>query len=560
MAALCFEPVGAGWFAPVAMALLWASVAGRPLRLAAFSGLCFGLAFMLVLLWWLEESIGWAAWLGLAGALAVSVAVASVGVRAVASLPGGPVWAGAVWISVESLRSGWPVGGMPWGRLGFTAIDTPWQPLLPYAGITGTGLLIAIGGFAFAHACSVALRRTSSLRRAAAAGLLAGVCAVVLAGAIWPYRVPTVATTVVAAVQGGVPGDGRDLASHHRAVTSNHVEATTKLANTLSSEQRESLALVVWPENATAVDPVRDPVAREGIEGAVAAVSVPVLVGGIFDGPTAGTAYNRGLLWRPDRGPKLGGGGVYTKTHPVPFGEFIPWRSVIGGWSSRFDRIPRDMLPGQGEGPLSVDGLLVADAICFDVAYDDALPGQVARGGQIVVVQTSNATFTGTSQPEQQFEITRARAVELGRTVVVASTNGVSGVIAGDGEVTQRAPGEETATLVAEVELADRVTPAVRSQPVRSAIIPAVGVAGLVLAFAGGLRRRGRGRVPARRGRSVELAQAAEVGVVVGHRLPAGAGLGAVEPASLAPVGGDPSDDEGSGEDRERVVTQRPSQ
>jgi apolipoprotein N-acyltransferase len=251
---------------------------------------------------------------------------------------------------------------------------------------------------------------------------------------------------------------------------------------------------------------------------------------------------------------------VYTKTHPVPFGEHIPWRSVIGGWSSRFDRIPRDMLPGQGEGPLSVYGLLVADAICFDVAYDDVLPGQVARGGQIAVVQTSNATFTGTTQPEQQFEITRARAVELGRTVVVASTNGVSGVIAGDGEVTQRATGEEAATLVAEVELADRVTPAVRSQSVRSATIPAVAVVGLLLAFARGLRRRGRGRVSTRFERSVELPKAAEVGVVVGHHLTSGAGLGAVEPTSLAPVGGDPSDDEGSGEDRERVVTQRPSQ
>ena len=560
VAALCFEPVGAGWLAPVAMALLWASVARAPLRFAAFSGLCFGLAFMLVLLWWLEDSIGWAAWLGLAGALAVSVAVASVGVRAVASLPAGPVWAGAVWIGVESLRSGWPLGGMPWGRLGFTAIDNPWQPLLPYTGITGTGLLIAIGGFTFAHACSVFLRRTSSLRRTAAAGMLAGVCAAVLAGAIWPYHVPAAATTTVAAVQGGVPGDGRDLAGHHRAVTSNHVEATAVLADSLTSKQRESLVLVVWPENATAVDPVRDPVARAAIEEAVAAIGVPVLVGGIFDGPTAETAYNRGLLWRPDRGPKLGGSGVYTKTHPVPFGEHIPWRSVIGGWSSRFDRIPRDMLPGQGGGPLSVYGLLVADAICFDVAYDDVLPGQVARGGQIAVVQTSNATFTGTIQPEQQFEITRARAVELGRTVVVASTNGVSGVIASDGEVTQRATGEETATLVAEVELANRVTPAVRSQSMRSAAIPAVAVVGLLLAFARGLRRRGRGRVPTRFERSVELPKAAEVGVVVGDYLPSGAGLGAVEPTSLAPVGGDPSDDEGSGEDRERVVTQRPPQ
>nr|WP_236757768.1 apolipoprotein N-acyltransferase [Aeromicrobium sp. PE09-221] len=481
LAALSFPPVSAGWLAPLAMALLWASLSrieARRLWSLVGCGLCFGLAFMLVLLWWLKDSIGWGAWFGLSVAQAVAVTIAVVAMRVVASLSGGPVWAAAVWGSVEALRSSWPLGGMPWGRLGFTAIDTPWQALLGYGGVSGAGFMIALAGFATAHACS--------RRRGPAVVLIGGTCLVAVASAVWPYRVPATDTATVAAVQGGVPGDGRDLAANHRQVTRNHVEATSDLARRLTGEERDSLALVVWPENATAVDPVRDPLAGAEIREAVAAIDAPLLAGSILDGPDQSKAYNRGLLWLPD-GTRA---GVYTKTHLVPFGEYIPWRPLIEGWSSRFDRIPRDMLPGNDEGPIDVQGMLVADAICFDVAYDDVLPRQVARGAQLAVVQTSNATFTGTSQPEQQFAMTRARAVELGRSIVVASTNGVSGIIRPDGSVVRRAPSGPAATLVAAVPLAEVITPAIRLQFMRSAGLHAAGFLGLAFALARWSRQR----------------------------------------------------------------------
>ena len=57
-------------------------------------------------------------------------------------------------------------------------------------------------------------------------------------------------------------------------------------------------------------------------------------------------------------------------------------------------------------------GLKVADAICFDVAYDDGLYAQLSHGGQLVVVQTSNAMFIHTAQIDQQFAISRLRAIE----------------------------------------------------------------------------------------------------------------------------------------------------
>lgn len=79
--------------------------------------------------------------------------------------------------------------------------------------------------------------------------------------------------------------------------------------------------------------------------------------------------------------------------------------------------------------PLDVGGSAVADAVCFDIADDDVLQDQVLRGAELVVVQTSNATFVNTGQIEQRFAITRLEAIETVRWLAVASTNGLTGVI-----------------------------------------------------------------------------------------------------------------------------------
>ena len=117
----------------------------------------------------------------------------------------------------------------------------------------------------------------------------------------------------------------------------------------------------------------------------------------------------------------------------MPFGEYLPWRPVIEGWWEQFRSIRRDVLPGSDQGPMEIGGVTVANAICFDIAYDDVVARQVREGAQVVVVQTSNATFFGTSRLEQQLRITRIRAVVSGRTVVVAALNGLTAVIGRDG-------------------------------------------------------------------------------------------------------------------------------
>jgi apolipoprotein N-acyltransferase len=105
---------------------------------------------------------------------------------------------------------------------------------------------------------------------------------------------------------------------------------------------------------------------------------------------------------------------------------------------------------------------LVGDVICFEIAYDDVVR-EVARGGaEMLVVQTNNATYMGTGQIEQQFDIARLRAIETGRHVVVVATNGVSGIIAPDGHVVARAPVRTQAVLTHTLPVVEGLTPALR--------------------------------------------------------------------------------------------------
>ncbi|QCC76079.1 hypothetical protein [Nocardioides daphniae] len=193
-AAASFEPYGCGWLAPLAMTMLWLAVRGSSWRAALLRGACFGAAFMGVLLWWLVDSIGWVAWALLASTQGVAVAVAAVGVSAVSRLPGGPVWAGAAWSLVETIRSAWPLGGMPWGRWGVTALETPWEDLLPYAGISGTGFVVATAGFA--------LGGMVGRRRGGSAAVMVGLVAAVAATTAVPYVAPTQGTFRIAACVG----------------------------------------------------------------------------------------------------------------------------------------------------------------------------------------------------------------------------------------------------------------------------------------------------------------------------------------------------------------------
>jgi apolipoprotein N-acyltransferase len=339
-------------------------------------------------------------------------------------------------------------------------------------------LLAALG--ALLAALGAAIHEREPVRPVALA--LTGLCAAVALPVVLPWQAadPGDPSVEIAVVQGDVPGRGDDILYDHHQVTQNHADATVALGERVADGEVPVPHFVLWPENSTATDPFESEPIQAQIVRASDAVGVPILVGAIVDGGP-NQVLNQGIVWDP----QTGAGERYTKRHPVPFGEYVPLRSVFLRYNF-FDRlrdVGRDMLTGTRDEPLDVGGVSVADAICFDVAYDDGIYAQVSRGAELLVVQTSNATFIRTNQIDQQFAITRVRAIETGRWTAVASTNGVSGVIAPDGDIVDVAEPRTQDVLLQDVELIDTLTPAIRIGPWTGRLAALVTLIGLLLAL-----------------------------------------------------------------------------
>jgi apolipoprotein N-acyltransferase len=257
-----------------------------------------------------------------------------------------------------------------------------------------------------------------------------------------------------AVVQGNVPHPGLHYLGRPLDVLTNHVAETYRLADAVAAGTVPRPDFVIWPENASDLDPFIDPQARALIDRAVARIGVPVLVGAVLDGPGSDHVRNAGVVWDPVTGP----GAMYVKRHLVPFGEYIPYRSILGGIDSKFRLIPNDFVPGKTVGDLRLGSTTIGDVICFEVAYDDSVREAVTHGGQVIVVQTNNATYGRTGQTQQQLAMSQLRAVEHGRAVLIAATSGVSAVIAPDGRIVADTKEFEPVHLVEQVPLRDTLT------------------------------------------------------------------------------------------------------
>lgn len=470
---LAFEPVAAPIVIPFAVAGFVLCCRGVPARRAWLPGLAFGLGFELVLLFWMR-TVGPDAWIGLSVWQSLFFAVLGLVGAVLQRHRLWPLWLAAAWVTTELAYTSWPFSGMPWGRLGFAVVDTPLADALPWVGSVGVSFVLALSGTLLA---SVVVGRGRD--RQVAGATLAGLVLASVAPVLLPWGFTSESEVTVAAIQGDVPGNGDDILYDHRQVTQNQVDVTTRLARDVASGAEPRPDFVVWPENSTAIDPFRDSRTNAAIRTASAAIGVPILVGAIVDGEP-GHVLNQGIVWDP----VTGAGDRYTKHHPVVFGEYIPFRRFLDDLQiGRLTMVGRDMVAGTREEPLTIAGVQVADSICFDVAYDDAIYAQVRNGAELLTVQTSNATFIHTDQIDQQFAITRLRAIETGRWLVVSSTNGVTGVIAPDGGVAASADPRTQAALVETVGLDTALTPAVRMGAWPARFLVALTAVGLLFAL-----------------------------------------------------------------------------
>lgn len=164
LTALAFPPWSMPWLAPIGVAALVVAVTGRSVVVGGAAGGVFGLVFFGTTLWWLSESIAVAAWGALTLVQAAWLVLAGSAMTLVRNLPGWPAWMALVWTTVETMRSSVPWGGMPWGRLGYTAVDVPWGAFLAIGGVAGAGALVMLMGASAAGVASAVAERRTALR------------------------------------------------------------------------------------------------------------------------------------------------------------------------------------------------------------------------------------------------------------------------------------------------------------------------------------------------------------------------------------------------------------
>jgi apolipoprotein N-acyltransferase len=116
------------------------------------------------------------------------------------------------------------------------------------------------------------------------------------------------------------------------------------------------------------------------------------------------------------------------------------------------------------------------------VAYDALVRDAVQDGGRLIVVQTNNATFGRSPQTEQQLDMSRLRAVEHGRAVVVAATSGISAVVRPDGSLAHRSQVFTRDVSVTEVPLRDDRTLATRVGAFPELALALLAAAGVLVA------------------------------------------------------------------------------
>lgn len=123
---------------------------------------------------------------------------------------------------------------------------------------------------------------------------------------------------------------------------------------------------------------------------------------------------------------------VYNKRNPVPFGEFVPFRSVIMTLIpplAEISMLEDDLLIGEDSYVFDLADGKVGSMICFDSIYETNALDSVRNGAQLLTVSTNDSWFRDSRGVWMHNAQSKLRAIETGRYVVRAANTGVSGVI-----------------------------------------------------------------------------------------------------------------------------------
>ncbi|MEW1637870.1 apolipoprotein N-acyltransferase [Streptomyces sp. NPDC093801] len=447
---LAFPAPALWWLAYVAlvpwMLLLRSAPTGRR---AALEGWLGGAGFIVAVHHWLLPSLHvflipvaallgllWIPWALLVRELLGGAPAPGRAAAALVLVPAG-------WLLSELVRSWQGLGG-PWGLLGASQWQVP--AALRLASVGGVWLVSLL---VVAVNCAVVLAVAAPGARRVAVAAVAG--GAVLTGAVWLWlpRPEPAGGLRVAVVQPGLL-DGADSAEQRFATEE---RLTAGLEGTRPD-------LVVWGESSVGADLAARPDLSRRLAELSSRVGAPLLVNVDARRSDRPGIYKSSVLVGP-QGPT---GDRYDKMRLVPFGEYVPARSVLGWATSVGKAAGEDRMRGAGPVIMNLpDGVRIGPLVCFETAFPDMSRHLAGEGAGLLVAQSSTSTFQHSWAPAQHASLSALRAAETGRPTVHATLTGVSAVFGPSGErIGGVLPTSSSTAAVYEVPLARGTTPFVR--------------------------------------------------------------------------------------------------
>jgi apolipoprotein N-acyltransferase len=328
----------------------------------------------------------------------------------------------ALWVLIEWVR-GWIFTGFPWLAMGYSQV--------PYSPLAGIAPVFGIFGVSLATTACAAIIAAYVGNQITRRSLLLALAGFWLTGAALKHiewSEPAGAPTSFSLLQGNIP---QDLKWHE-------AEFRHTLQTYLMLTQKSRAQLIVLPEMALPVLPEDLP------ENYLATLAQharnnggDVLVGYPERAVVAGEFRYYNTMASLGVSPPQ----AYRKTHLVPFGEFIPFKPLIGWIYRDFLHIPlADLAPGPAiQHPLQIGGQKVAVNICYEDVFGEEIIRQLPEA--TLLVNVSNDAWYGHSlASHQHLQMSQARALETARMALRSTNTGATAVIDRDGRVVAQAP------------------------------------------------------------------------------------------------------------------------
>jgi apolipoprotein N-acyltransferase len=429
-----------------------------PLATAAFDGWWLGFGYFVAGLWWLGEAFlieadrfAWAMPLGVVGLPAVLALFTASGF-AIARLlwvPGAPrVIALAVGLFLSEWLRGHVFTGFPWNlfgmALGGNLVLAQAASLIGVYGLTLLTLLI----FATPATLATSLDKPSARRFTVLA--MAVMAALPFFGAIRlglgmdPGVIPGVKLRIM---QPNLSQDAKFRPEYRDAILTHYLELSDR-ATSPQTSGLNNVTHLVWPESAFPFILGRDAQALSRIGAALPPQTTLMTGAARMDPPIPGPpnlndVYNSVQV--------IASGGTILdssdKTHLVPFGEYLPFSSLLNGIGLRqFVSIPGGFASGLHRKALRVPALpLVSPLVCYEAIFSaEVLPEvwpsrQNVRPGILLNV-TNDGWFGRFGGPQQHFAQARLRSIEEGLPLIRAANTGISAVVDPYGRVLSELP------------------------------------------------------------------------------------------------------------------------